>query len=51
VDTVKRDIASKEKFQELVKKLGINSDSTVVLYGDNNNWFPLGAPGYSTPTA
>ena len=39
VDTVKRDIASKEKFQELVKKLGINSDSTVVLYGDNNNWF------------
>ena len=39
VDTVKRDIASKEKFQELVKKLGIDSDSTVVLYGDNNNWF------------
>lgn len=39
VDTVKRDIASKEKFQDLVKKLGINQDSTVVLYGDNNNWF------------
>jgi thiosulfate/3-mercaptopyruvate sulfurtransferase len=39
VDTVKRDIASKEKFQELTKKLGINQDSTVVLYGDNNNWF------------
>jgi thiosulfate/3-mercaptopyruvate sulfurtransferase len=39
VDTVKRDIASKEKFQELVKKLGIDKDSTVVLYGDNNNWF------------
>ena len=51
VDTVKRDIASKEKFQELVKKLGINSDSTVVLYGDNNNWFAAGAPGYSIPTA
>ncbi len=39
VDTVKRDIASKEKFQELTKKLGINQDSTIVLYGDNNNWF------------
>ncbi len=39
VDTVKRDIASQEKFQELVRKLGINNDSTVVIYGDNNNWF------------
>jgi thiosulfate/3-mercaptopyruvate sulfurtransferase len=39
VDTVRRDIATKEKFQELVKKLGIDKDSTVVLYGDNNNWF------------
>jgi len=39
VDTVKRDIASKDKFQELVKKLGLNNDSTIVLYGDNNNWF------------
>lgn len=39
VDTVRRDIATPEKFQELVKKLGINPDTTVVLYGDNNNWF------------
>jgi thiosulfate/3-mercaptopyruvate sulfurtransferase len=39
VDTVKRDIATQAKFQELVRKLGINKDSTVVLYGDNNNWF------------
>ena len=39
VDTVRRDIASKEKFQDLVRKLGIDPDSTVVLYGDNNNWF------------
>lgn len=39
VDTVKRDIASPEKFQELVRNLGINSDTTIVLYGDNNNWF------------
>lgn len=39
VDTVRRDIASQEKFQDLVKKLGVDSDTTVVLYGDNNNWF------------
>jgi thiosulfate/3-mercaptopyruvate sulfurtransferase len=39
VDTVRRDIATQEKFQELVRKLGIDKDTTVVLYGDNNNWF------------
>ncbi|MFG3593394.1 sulfurtransferase [Bradyrhizobium sp. RDI18] len=39
VDTVRRDIATKEKFQDLVRKLGIDKDTTVVLYGDNNNWF------------
>jgi thiosulfate/3-mercaptopyruvate sulfurtransferase len=39
VDTVRRDIAPREKFQALVQRLGINKDSTVVLYGDNNNWF------------
>jgi len=39
VDTVKRDIASQEKFQALVRKLGIDKETTVVLYGDNNNWF------------
>lgn len=39
VDTVRRDIATQEKFQDLARKLGINKDTTVVLYGDNNNWF------------
>ncbi len=39
VDTVRRDIAPREKFQALAQRLGINKDSTVVLYGDNNNWF------------
>lgn len=39
VDTVRRDIATQEKFQQLVQKLGIDKDTTVVLYGDNNNWF------------
>jgi thiosulfate/3-mercaptopyruvate sulfurtransferase len=39
VDTVRRDIATQDKFQNLVRKLGIDKDTTVVLYGDNNNWF------------
>jgi len=39
VDPVKRDIASKENFEKLLRNAGINNDSTIVIYGDNNNWF------------
>jgi thiosulfate/3-mercaptopyruvate sulfurtransferase len=39
VDTVQRNIVSQERFQELARAAGINDDTTVVLYGDNNNWF------------
>jgi thiosulfate/3-mercaptopyruvate sulfurtransferase len=39
VDTVNRDIASAKNFQKLAQKIGINEDTTVVLYGDKNNWF------------
>src|SRR5690606_30716967 len=39
VDTVTRDIVSAERFQELARAAGINDDTTVILYGDNNNWF------------
>ncbi len=39
VDTVTRDVVSQERFQELIRAAGINDDTTVVLYGDNNNWF------------
>jgi thiosulfate/3-mercaptopyruvate sulfurtransferase len=39
VDTVSRDVVSLERFQELVRAAGINPDTTVVLYGDTNNWF------------
>ncbi|EXF25204.1 thiosulfate sulfurtransferase [Nesterenkonia sp. AN1] len=34
-----REFISAEEFTELGQSLGINEDSTVVLYGDNNNWF------------
>lgn len=39
VDTVRRDIASREQIQALLRRAGVAEDSTVILYGDNNNWF------------
>lgn len=39
VDPVKRDIASKEQLETLLRNAGLNEDSTVILYGDTNNWF------------
>ncbi len=39
VDPVQRDIASRENFEKLLRDAGVNQDSTIILYGDNNNWF------------
>ncbi len=38
-DPLKRNIISKESCEELLNKSGINQDSTLILYGDFNNWF------------
>ena len=38
-DTVTRDILSREQMQRLLGASGITKGTTVVLYGDNNNWF------------
>ena len=38
-DTVRRDIIPKDAFESLMSQSGIANDTTVVLYGDNNNWF------------
>jgi thiosulfate/3-mercaptopyruvate sulfurtransferase len=38
-DTHQRDILGKEQFEKLMSESGIGKDTTVVLYGDNNNWF------------
>ncbi|GGN26689.1 sulfurtransferase [Halarchaeum nitratireducens] len=38
-DQTQRDILSKEDFATLLGEHGISDDSTVVLYGDNSNWF------------
>lgn len=39
VDTVKRDIVSQEQFQKLLRQAGVSDNSTIILYGDTNNWF------------
>ncbi len=38
-DPVRRDIVSKEQFEQLLAAKGVGNDDTVVLYGGNNNWF------------
>lgn len=38
-DQVRRDIISKEMFEKLIGESGISPSDTVILYGDNNNWF------------
>lgn len=38
-DTLQRDIVGKEKLENLLSKSGIDNDTTIVLYGDHNNWF------------
>lgn len=39
VNPIERDIVAAERFQELLRNAGVNDDTTVVLYGDTNNWF------------
>jgi thiosulfate/3-mercaptopyruvate sulfurtransferase len=36
---IRRDIPAKEELEALLSRSGIANDSTVILYGDNNNWF------------
>ena len=38
-DGIRRDLASREELGELLSRSGIGPDTTIVLYGDNNNWF------------
>jgi thiosulfate/3-mercaptopyruvate sulfurtransferase len=45
-DGLRRDIISKEGFEILLSKSGISNDTTVVLYGGNNNWFAAYAYWY-----
>ncbi len=36
---LRRDFLSRESFEELCSRSGIADDTTVVFYGDKNNWF------------
>lgn len=38
-DPVRRTLASRPQFEALCSESGITPDTTVVVYGDNNNWF------------
>ena len=38
-DQVQRDVPSRQAWEGLLSESGIGSDTKIVLYGDNNNWF------------
>ena len=38
-DDVVRDIVSRSEMEALLSAAGISPDTTIILYGDNNNWF------------
>jgi thiosulfate/3-mercaptopyruvate sulfurtransferase len=45
-DPVERDLVDKETFERILGERGIGNDTTVVLYGDKNNWFAAYAYWY-----
>src|SRR5438046_4108125 len=45
-DPIERDIVEKEAFEQLVGARGIGNGTSVVLYGDKNNWFAAYAYWY-----
>jgi thiosulfate/3-mercaptopyruvate sulfurtransferase len=45
-DPVERDLVDRESFERVLGERGIGNDTTVVLYGDKNNWFAAYAYWY-----
>ena len=45
-DPVERDLVEKDEFERLMGSLGITNDTTLVVYGDKNNWFAAYAYWY-----
>ncbi len=45
-DPIERDLVDKEIFERILGERGIGNDTTVVLYGDKNNWFAAFAYWY-----
>jgi thiosulfate/3-mercaptopyruvate sulfurtransferase len=38
-DALRRDFLNQEQLTDLLRRSGVGADTTVVLYGGNNNWF------------
>ena len=38
-DQVRRDYISRQRFKALMSRIGVTPDTTVVIYGDKNNWW------------
>jgi thiosulfate/3-mercaptopyruvate sulfurtransferase len=38
-DSLQRDYVNREAFEKLLRSKGINQDTTIVFYGDKNNWW------------
>jgi thiosulfate/3-mercaptopyruvate sulfurtransferase len=38
-DPIRRDLVSKSDLERLLGRSGIDNTTTIILYGDNNNWF------------
>ena len=38
-DNIRRDLIDKATLEGLLGKSGVGNDTTILLYGDNNNWF------------
>ena len=38
-DSIRRDLVSRAELEALLQAAGIDDDTLIVLYGDNNNWF------------
>jgi thiosulfate/3-mercaptopyruvate sulfurtransferase len=45
-DPVERDLVEKDAFEALMSERGISNETTLVLYGDKNNWFAAYAYWY-----
>jgi thiosulfate/3-mercaptopyruvate sulfurtransferase len=45
-DPIERDLVEQDVFERLLGERGIGNDTTVVLYGDKNNWFAAYAYWY-----
>ena len=38
-DPISRDFVDQQGFEQLMSRWGISNDTTIVLYGDRNNWY------------